>query len=323
MNTPTSLRPRKLVPNLLAAGAVAAAVLSAVNSSAGIQGSGLRSLLAVGTVTDTGNGGTLSVSGTSYPTAGATFQVDGRAASPGQIQNGDVVWLVARASPGAGIYSATQVIFNGSVQGAVSAIDPASGTFVVLGQTIHVGTGTVFAPNLKSSGLAGLSVGDTVEVSAYFNSVGDQIATRIDERGQNSVARVTGSVHNLDATRHTFYIKALKVDYRSAQVESALVENSQVAVQGNSVTSGGTLIADSVRTGTPAHGLPGGVGRIQGLITAYASSSYFEVDGQPVIVSDETQLHLGRPLALDVPVLISGTFDTDGALVAKSVTSTK
>jgi hypothetical protein len=47
-----------------------------------------------------------------------------------------------------------------------------------------------------------------------------------------------------------------------------------------------------------------------------SSSAYFEVNGQPVEVNDQTQT---APLRLDVTVQVSGTFDGNGVLVASRV----
>ncbi len=322
MNIPTSARLRRVLPFLLSTAAVAAGVLTAVNSPAGIQGSGFSRLSVVGTVTGIDISGTIVVSGFPYSTSGAVFLVDGHPAGPGQISIGDVVSLIAESS-GNGGYSATEVTFSGTVQGKVSAIDSQSGTFVLLGQGVHVGTNTVFGPNITPASLAGLSNGATVEVSAYANSIGDLVASRIDNKGQSPVARVVGSARTVNPTRHTFYVNALKVDYGSAQVQGVLAENIPVTVQGNSFAPDGALIANSVAAGNPTRGQPGSLGRIQGLVTNYSSSSYFEVDGQPVIVGAQTQLHLGVPLGLDVAVIVSGSFDTHGVLVADSVTSAK
>jgi hypothetical protein len=65
------------------------------------------------------------------------------------------------------------------------------------------------------------------------------------------------------------------------------------------------------------------VGRIEGLITRFPSSSYFEVDGQPVAVDSRTKLHLHGPLGLDVAVKVTGTFDVNGVLVASKVKDSK
>jgi hypothetical protein len=318
MNYQTLLRPGRLLPSLLAIGCLAVIVLASVKAPAGIQGSGHFSLYAVGTVTGTGQG-SIVVSGNRYPTTAATFKIDGHPGTPGQIQVGDVVSLTGELLSNGDGYAATEVNFDGSVQGRVDGVDSTSGALFVLGQTVRVNANTVFSANMKPASLAALQTGDVVEVSAYADSTGGLVAARIQAKGHGKVARVVGVVHALAPAQHTFYINGLKVDYGSAVTKGVLSEGITVRVQGNQLAGDGALIANLVRAESSARGEPGGAGRIQGLITRYSSSAYFEVNGQPVIVSPQTQLHLAVPLGLDVPVIVAGTFDTNDALVADTV----
>jgi hypothetical protein len=130
-------------------------------------------------------------------------------------------------------------------------------------------------------------------------------------------------VQNLDQTRHTFYVNSLKIDYGDAEVDGVLTGSAPVTAQGVKFAADGTLIANVVRASGTAQGQPGAIGRIQGLITSYSSSAYFEVNGQPVLVTTQTKLSLPAPIGVDVEVQVSGTFDTSGVLVADSVQSSK
>lgn len=315
-----------IVPPLMTAGLVIVAVLTAMNSSAGIQGSGHRNLLAIGTVTGSGghNSSSIVVDGTSYSTSGTVFLVDGHPGSAGQIQAGDVVSVTATESADGGPAAASRVTFNGSVQGEVSSIDAPSSRLFVMGQTVHVDSQTTFGSNVKPAGLVGLQKGDAVEVSGFANSVGEWVATRIELKGQGNVSRVVGTVQTLDQTRRTFYINSLKVDYGNAEVEAVLTASVPVMAQGVKFAADGALIANLVRAPGPAHGQSAGsIGRIQGLITSYPSSAYFEVDAQPVAISAQTKLSFPVPIGLDVEVHVSGTFDTSGVLLADTVQTSK
>jgi hypothetical protein len=276
-------------------------------------------------VTESGNpnSSTIVVSGIPYSTSGAVFQVDGHAAVQGQIHVGDVVSLLATDSADGGPASATQVAFNGSVQGKVSAIDAPSSTLFVLGQTVHVTSQTAFGSNIKPADLSGLQSGDVVEVSGFANSVGELVATRIEAKGQSHVSRVVGSVQTLDPTQHTFYVNSLKIDYGNADVEAVLTDGARVIAHGVKFTTDGALIATRVRASATTQGEPGSIGQIQGIITSYSSSAYFEVNGQPVAVGAQTKLNLPVPIGLDVGVNVTGTFDTNGVLVADSVQSSE
>ena len=297
----------------------ALAVLSVVKSSAGIQGSGLKSCVTFGVVSSLEGG--VTAGGVTYSTSGATFKIDGRSGSKEQLRHGDVVSIVGTVASGTGAPMAAEVTFNGNVQGAVSGIDSQSGSFVVLAQTVRVNSRTIFGHTGAPSGLAGLNIGDVVEVSAFVNSSGELVASRVDARDPDSPARITGNVQALNAGSRKFRINSLTVDYDKAAVGGVLVNGAHVVVQGAQLSPDSALMANQVELAPVLNNHPGFDGRLEGLITSLPSSSYFEVEGQPVAVDSGTQLHLKIPLALDVAVQVSGTFDGNGVLVASVVTS--
>jgi len=102
-----------------------------------------------------------------------------------------------------------------------------------------------------------------------------------------------------------------------------LTDSTPVSVKGVRFAADGALVANQVHSAVPRPGLPGSIGRIQGLITNFPSSAYFEVNGQRVLVNSRTRLALAIPLALDVAVEVAGTFDTSGVLVAESVQTSR
>jgi hypothetical protein len=232
--------------------------------------------------------------------------------------------LIATTDPAdGGADSAKEVAFNGGVQGKVSNVDAPEATLFVLGQTVRVTSTTLFGSNIEPAGLSGLQSGEVVEVSGFANSAGEWVATRIEAKGHSNVSRVAGNVRTLDPIQHTFYVNSLKIDYGSANVETVLTDSEPVSVQGVKFAADGTLIANRVRASSSPHGHAGWVGRIQGLITSYPSSAFFEVDGRPVMLNAQTSLHLPVPLGIDVEVNVTGTFDTSGVLVADSVQSSR
>jgi uncharacterized protein DUF5666 len=321
MTNPAALRFKRSLQLAGLLGMSIAAVLVSVRTPAGIQGSGFRSLAVIGTVTAVGDG--ITVGGVTYPTQGATFKIDGEPGNQAQLRNGDVVSLRGTTSPNGDQSSVFEVTFNGNVQGAVSGIDVQSGSFLVLQQTVHVNPATIFESGIEPASLAGLRNGAVVEVSAFANSAGELVASRIEAKAQNNSAQVVGALQALDAARQTFRINSLVIDYHGAEVEGVLAAGAAVAVRGASIGTDGALIANVVEVLPAVNGEPGAVGRIEGLITRFPSSSYFEVDGQPVTVDSHTKLHLHRPLGLDVEVKVTGTFDANGVLVASKVKGSK
>ena len=319
MTIPAALRLKRSLQLVGLLGASIVVVLMSVRAPAGIQGSGLRSLAVTGTVTSVDDG--ITVGDVRYPTSGAAFTIDGEPGRQAQLHKGDVISLRGTISADESQSSVSEVIFNGNVRGPVSGIDVQSGSFFVLQQTVHVDSQTIFASSIEPASLAGLQNGEVVEVSAFANAAGELVATRIEVKGQNSGAQVVGALQALDTSQQTFRINALAVDYHTAQVEGVLAEGTAVVVRGVN-SAAGTLVASQVQT-LPVRGEPGAVGRIEGLITGFASSSYFEVEGQPVAVDSQTKLHLQDALGLDVAVKVTGTFDTNGVLVASKVKSSR
>jgi len=78
------------------------------------------------------------------------------------------------------------------------------GTFVVLGQTVRVSGSTLFDDNIQPASIAGLQVGNIVEVSGFPNAAGEIVASRIQQEAAGSALEVKGIVQSLDMTAHTF-----------------------------------------------------------------------------------------------------------------------
>lgn len=301
---------------------VVLAALAAVRSTAGIQGSGLRAFAAIGPITTLGSG-TVTVGGVDYSTAGAQINIDGHPGSQQQLQVGDVVSLQGTWLHGGRwqVAATNTLTFNGNVRGAVSGIDIPAATFFVLGQAVHVNSSTQFAPGIQPAGLQGLQNGAVVEVSGFADASGDIVATGVSSVGDSGVARVVGTIQNLNPQQQTFNIQSLVVSYAGAVVKGSLADGTAVAVQGPQPAANGTLSASQVSVAPSLQANPGAVGRIEGLITDFASANYFEVDGQPVSVDAQTHLNLHVPLGLNVSVKVTGVFDGNGTLVARKVQS--
>jgi hypothetical protein len=321
MSTHHALRAKPCLQLAAVAAVAALTVLGSDNSSAGIQGSG-RSFAAIGRVDGVGRG-IITVGDTTYSTTGnTTFRIDGSSGKKSQLRNGDVVSLWGTVSA-RGEPIAEQVLFNGNVQGTVSGVDTQSGSFVVLQQTVVVHPDTTFGDGIATASLSGLRDGQFVEVSAFEDSKGDLIATRVDVRAADSPAQIVGSVQRLNSKQLRFRINSLTIDYRSAEVDGVLADGKVVVARGAQPASDGTLVAKQVEVLPAAGGPPGTEGHIDGIITSFSSNTYFSVGGQPVATSADTKLLLKEPLGLDVAVKVTGTFDANGVLIASKVKSYK
>lgn len=121
--------------------------------------------------------GSIYVNGVEYETSGATVTMEGQPASESDLRVGMVVCVV-KDSQG----TAAAVYYDDDLEGPVTAVDAAAGTFVVNGQTVTTDATTVFDDGITS--LADIVVDTTVvEVSGYDNGNGIT-ATRV-EAGSN------------------------------------------------------------------------------------------------------------------------------------------
>ena len=316
-----SLRGKSVLQVSATAVLVALAALGAVRTSAGIQGSGIKAFAAIGPITSAGSGSVV-VGGVEYSTSGAQVDVDGAPGSQSQLHVGDVV-SISGTDFGKGRghdAAATSVAFNGNVRGTVSGVDVPASTLFVLGQTVHVTPATMFDPSIQATGLQGLHNGAALEVSGFADAAGNIVATRVATAGNSGLARVTGAVRDLNPRQMTFSINSLLVSYANATVTGVLSEGTQVAVQGpQPAGTNGTLSATRVDLDSTLQAEAGTDGRIEGVITDFASPNYFEVNGQPVRVDSQIHLNQHAPLGLDVSVKVTGVFDANGVLVAKKV----
>ena len=288
-----------------------------MNLPAGIQGSGFRSMIAVGTVTQVGTG--ISVDGVPFSTQGASVEIDNSPGSQKQLHIGDIVTVAGTAAPGQSGATADQISFSGNVRGPVSSVDVSAGTMQVLDQTVQTTHATIFGGALKPAGLAGIEVGDVVEVSGFTTSVGGIVASRIDAAAANSALRVTGNVQSLNTVQHTFSIGSLVVDFSNAEIDGSVSEGAMVAVMGSKLISAALLQASRLAVLPPLRSEPGSMGRIDGIITDFPSNTYFEVNGLPVLINAQTKINPNVHLGLDAGVKIEGQFDVNGVLVADHV----
>lgn len=162
--------------------------------------------------------GSIFVNGVEWRTTGAGIEVDGQPGTEADLQLGQGVVVRGKLDAGGKSGRADSVAAEGEVEGPVAAIDTAAGTLVVLGQTVRVVTATVFAADI-AGGLAGLVVGDGVEVSGYRDSTGVIRATRIERQEPGDEAGVKGRISGLDPGNQRIMIGSLVVDYAAATLE--------------------------------------------------------------------------------------------------------
>lgn len=293
--------------------------------SAGIDrtGSPVPSVAAFGTITAFGS---IVVNGVRYDTSSAQFTVDDNPGTQSDLAIGDVVLVRGTVDASGATGIATTVIADDQVKGPVASIDVASGTLVVLGQTIRVSAETSLDDRIQPPSLAGLRVGDIVEVAGLVDSDGAVRATRLEPKPAGTEVEVTGIVSNHDAATRRFNVNSQVVDYSAVtqlqDFPAGGPANGQlVEVKGGAVVGG---VWRPVRIEFQRNNLSGAAGErreVEGFITRFGSASDFTVAGLDVTTSAQT-VYTGAPqvsLGLNVKVEVEGALNAAGVLVATKV----
>lgn len=269
--------------------------------------------------------GSVIVNGVRYDTSKAAFRIDGRPGTQNELEVGDVVTVTGTVASGGLTGAADTVTFDDNVEGPIAAIDAAAGTLLVLGQTVIVDEDTSFDDSIRPASLAGLAVGDVIEVSGLVASDGSIRATRIEQRTAAQELEITGVVASHDAAAKRFEINAQLVDYSAAMLAdfpSGLIADGQlVEVKGTAVTAG---VLAATRVELKARAVPadaGARGEVEGLVTRFVSAADFAVAGVPVDAGAQTAFTGGTAadLGLDVKVEVEGTVGANGVLAAAKI----
>jgi len=314
---------------------IAAAVVAACGGGggggtlAGIDGTGSpapapAATQSYGTITAFGS---VFVNGVRFDTSTTQFVIDGASGTQSDLDVGDVVLVTGSIdSDDAAAGTASIIVFDDAVQGPVQSIDEVSGTLVVLGQTVRITADTSFDDLFADPSIAGIAVGDIVEVSGLRSSDGSIDATRIEPKPAGLEFETTGVVHNLDSVAMTFMIDSLVVDYGTAMLNDfesgAISDGDLVEVKGSQLGSGGELLAARVERKAGVVSTDAGDRvEIEGLVTRFAGATDFDVAGLPVTTVDATEFEGGSATDLgpDVKVEAEGTMDSNGVLVASKI----
>ena len=272
------------------------------------------------------NFGSVIVNGVRYSTTGATITVDDSPGVESDLRVGQVVRISGELNAGLTTGTASQVSFDDNVEGPVQSIDTLANTLVVLGQTVRVGAGTSFDDNIQPASLAGLVIGDIVEVSGLVMADGSIDATRIEKKPAGELFEVHGTIAGLDTVSRRFNLNALVVDYSGAQLDDfpggQISNGQQVEAKGAAVDANGVLVATRVEfEGSTVTGAAGDHVEIEGFITRFVLAQDFDVSGVPVTTGAATVFEGGTAadLGLNVKVEVEGSLTASGAIAASKV----
>jgi hypothetical protein len=270
--------------------------------------------------------GSVIVNGVRYDTDSAQVEIEDRPGAVSELRVGEVIRLVAEVDS-QGIPRAKTISQDHLIQGVVQAVDVAAGTLTIAGQVISVDNETSFDDSIPLRSLAGIAVGDRIEVHGFASAGGMARATRIEKAGAGDTeVEVTGKVTGANATTRRFNVGSLVVDYATAVLEgfgaASPVDGDLVEVKGTTYLGDGALRATKVeKEDDDFDGLSGDESEVEGLVTRFASSSDFDVAGQKVTTTSATSYLNGTAadLKVDAKVEVEGKLDASGTLVAAKV----
>jgi len=270
--------------------------------------------------------GSVIVNGVHYESDSATVTLEGQPGTVGDLKVGEVVHLEAEAGVQGNMH-ATTIDQDRLIQGVVEVVNATGSTLTVEGQLILVDNETSFDDSIPGRSLAGIAVGDRVEVHGFVSASGDALATRIEmaDAGDNEI-EVTGPVTALDMGAKRFTVGTQVVDYSVATLQgfaaSDPAEGDIVEAQGTTLLPDGALQATEVQKEDGGmEGDQGDGGELEGLVTSVNLPTDFDVSGQMVMITPSTTFVGGTSadLLVDTRVEVEGHLDAGGALVADKV----
>lgn len=209
--------------------------------------------------------GSIFVNGVEFDTSASVIMIDGQPGTEADLKLGMVVNVSGDIDAG----TASTVEFDDSLQGPVSAIvtnaDLTEKRLTILGETVLVEDGVTVIEGVTFDTLA---VSDLLEISGFFDSLGELHATRVEKLSGVEVEK-KDLVGTVDTGFKTFAFGSLTVDYSSADVSGLPggipVTGTLVEVKG--ALSGSTIVATEVTAEDDFYDADEARVRIEGLIT--------------------------------------------------------
>ncbi len=264
--------------------------------------------------------GSVIVNGTRFDDSAATVTSNGLRSTNAALQLGMVVRIegssvtAALVPGGLASASATSIDYGSEWTGQVGSVDTATRRLTLLGQTVHVTPATVFAGASFDPGLEGRFI----EVYGFLNVVdGSLQATRIEvESSRPDRYQLSGVVRNLTAT--TFTLGSAVIRHGNTLAKPSNLQNGllvRTKLQTLTNTSGewiatevqGQDLRDQIDNNDEAE--------IEGLITAFTSSTRFSVNG---IEIDASRISPPSGLTLGARVEVKGVA-AGGVVIAREL----
>lgn len=255
--------------------------------------------------------GSIIVNGVRHEIGSATLALT----DASSLQLGVTVRVAGTVSADLSSGTATSVASAADVRGIVSALNTASLTFTVMGQTISADDSTIFS---GVGALSSLVNGDIVQIYGLPGTAGQLRATRVEKLTAATSYVLSGLVQGLNSTARTFQLGTVTVQYTPAVLASPLTLANGVVVRvtAGGEPAGGVLTALQVKSWYAVPTTAGAVVNVTGLVTDYTSLASFRLQGVAVNASG-AQVTGGPSSSIGngVKVEVSGSM-SGGVLVA-------
>ncbi len=302
--------------------AVALAFTGCSSSGGDDGGPASASAVSIGAMTK----GSVILNGVTFEDNAARITGDDTAKVVANLQTGMTVKVRGRINADGVNGTAERIEIENEVRGAIEA--KLGDTITVHGQAVLVDGATTFANGTPTNNLAGLAVGDNVEVHGQrmADAANTIRATRVEELGAGVVDdEVRGIVSNLTGSLdlgESFTIGTLSVSTNATTsvipAGSAIVNGSLVEVHLNGVVATRIHAEDADDEFEPAEGEEF---EMEGFVSGFTGlSSTFKVNNQTVQASSSTRFEGGvkSDLVNDMRVEAEGNL-ANGILVANKI----
>jgi hypothetical protein len=293
----------QLTKSTLSAAIALSIVACSGTDGGGIAGIGGSGFISSGSVTGFGS---VFVNGVEFETSGTVFDIDDSGSgSQDDLAIGMVVTVNGTVNADGITGTATSISFDDQLQGPVSGLsgpdpDGENQTFIILGTTVRINAiNTVFdvsgnLPPATPFNFDLIANGNNVEVSGFFNTSGELVATRVELKATSfsasNVVELKGAVSGFTDFSAPFTLAGLtgiSINASTATIDdlpNGLSNGVAVEVKGTC-----SDISCSTLSATRVEGQNGFDDAdkisVEGLITDFVSSSDFKINGISVNAS--------------------------------------
>lgn len=304
--------------SLLASSLLLGACAETQLAEGGIGGTGIS----VGPITGFGS---IIQNGVRYDVSQASFIRDGVSVSDqNQYRIGEVVKIQGTVNPDGITGKANQVEYGSLLQGQITALGTDGKSLYVLNQLVRVDSLTMLHGVKLVSDLA---IGNVVQISGARDAQAviraNSLTLQQDSFISGSSAQlIEGRITQIDVLTQTFVVNGLSIDYSRVAGGALPVVNQYVRVTSKESLQNERLIASDYRLAQEFVKFAAGEeAELEGLVTAFISSSRFAINGQLVVTTVNTEFEnsTAADIKLNAVVEAEGQINNQGELVAEEI----